>query len=295
MYGEGFQEIPYQERAKPPERPKSEAEAKVMDQVAELNIGLELEKHPVIRERLAEIGTHFEDSVDMAKIIRTVYGELSAELGLKPEERERMMRAAVLHDIGKSGPAGTETPFNKAVQTLFVPPEKPFKTHEAGRPKTIDEFMAEQGLQGSEKLRADLAAAGIDAGKESIIDFWRRHAGWSHDILKGEPATDVDADLIKVVASHHLFENTNPAALDIQNATPETRALLEQTEMLAAVDKYQAFRARGGMDHPQTIAQLKKISDARPPEIPQELREKFRKVIDILDKNKDGLEQFFEG
>lgn len=292
MYGEGFHEIPYQERAKASERPKSEAEARVMDEVAELNIGLELEKHPVIRERLAEIGTHFEDSVDMAKIIRAVYGELSEKLGLKPEERERMMRAAVLHDIGKSGPPGVEGPFNKAVQTLFVPPEKPFKTHVDGRPKSIEEFMAEQNTADREKLRADLAAAGIDASKESIIDFWRRHAGWSYEILKGEPATDVDADLIKVVATHHLFENQNPAALDMQ-AGPETQSLLEQTEMIAAVDKYQAFRARGGMDHATTITHLKKISDARPPEIPQHLRDKFREVIDILDRNKDDLEQFF--
>lgn len=286
-------EIPYQERPKAPERPKSEAEARVMDVVDDLDIGLELEKHPKLRERLAEIGTHFEDSVDMAKIIRTVYGELSEKLGLKPEERERMMRAAVLHDIGKSGPPGKEGPFHKAVQTLFVPPATPFRTHEGGRPKTIDEFMAEQGLGDREKLKADLAAAGIDAGKETIIDFWRRHAGWSYEILKEEPATDVDADLIKVVATHHLFENQNPAALELSGSA-DVQALLEQTEMLAAVDKYQAFRARGGMDHDATIAHLRKISDARPPEIPQHLRDKFKEVIDILDRNKEDLEQFFE-
>ena len=287
-------EIPYQERPKTPERPKSEAEARVMDEVAELDIGLQLEKHPKIRERLAEIGTHFEDSVDMAKIIRTVFGELAKKLELKGEDRERMMRAAVLHDIGKSGPPGKKGPFHEAVQTLFVPPATPFRTHVDGRPKSIEEFMTEQGMSDREKLKADLAAAGIDADKESIIDFWRRHAGWSYEILKGESGTDVDADLIKVVATHHLFENQNPATLDFHNAPKETQALLEQTEMIAAVDKYQAFRARGGMDHETTIVQLHKISDARPPDIPQTLRDKFKSVIDILDRNKDALEQYFE-
>ncbi|MEY4744842.1 MAG: hypothetical protein RL272_787 [Candidatus Parcubacteria bacterium] len=136
MYVEGFTEIPPQERRRP-ELPKSEAEARVMDKVQELDIDLEIEKHPKIRERLAELGTHFEDSVDMAKIINTIYAELSDKLGLKEEDKKRMMRTALLHDIGKSGPPGEQGPFHEAVQKLFVPPEKPFNTHADGRPKTI--------------------------------------------------------------------------------------------------------------------------------------------------------------
>lgn len=293
MYGEGFQEIPYQER-RDRDPKKKESERHVIETVAKLDVGLELEKHPRIRERLAEIGTHFEDSVDMAGIIDTVYGELADKLGLKEADKKRMMRTALLHDIGKSGPPGEEGPFHEVVQKLFVPPEKPFTTHVDGRPKTVAEFMAEQSMADQAKLKSDLAAAGVDAEKEPVIDFWRRHAEWTYGILKQEPANDVDPEVIKVAATHHLFENQNPAGIEFKDAPPETRAILEQTEMLAAVDKYQAFRARGGMDHDKTIAMLKKISDARPPEIPRELRDKFKAVIEILDKSKDSLAQYFE-
>jgi len=293
MYGEGLPDIPHQEH---PEREwlKKESEKRVADKVAELEIGLDLEKHPKIRERLAEIGSHFEDSVDMAKMIRTVYTELAEKLDLKEEDRNRMMRAAVLHDIGKSGPPGQQTEFHDAVRKLFVPPSKPFNVMDNGRAKTINDFLAEHDFGDNAQIKADLEKNGIETDKESMIDFWRRHAGWTYEILKEDPGTDVDADLIQVAATHHVLENQNPAHLDLENAPPETRKLLEQTELIAAVDKYQAFRARGGMDHDKTIAMLHKISAARPPDLPQELRDKFNAVIDILDKSKGSLEQYFE-
>jgi hypothetical protein len=294
MLTESLPEIP---RIEHPEHDllKKEAEAAVVEKVAALDIGLDLEKHPELLSRLAEIGSHFQDSVDMARIIRAVYGELKDELGLKENDPSRMMRAALLHDVGKSGPPGDRGDFHFAVRRLFVPPLRPFNPFIDGRAKTVSEFMAEQDVADVAKVSAALEVAGIAPEKTSMIDFWRRHAEWTYGILKEEPGVDVDADLVKVAATHHLLEHQNPAGLEISDIPAEAQVLevLEQTQLLAAVDKYQAFRARGGMRHEDATAQLAKIVDSRP-DLPRPLRDKFKAVIGILDRNKKVLEEYFK-
>ena len=274
---------------------KKEAEQAVVEKVAELNVGLDIEKHPELRSRLAEIGSHFQDSVDMARIIRTVYGELKARLGLREEGPERMMRAALLHDIGKSGPPGEEDDMRFAVRKLFIPPNRAFNPFVDGRAKTIGEFMDEQDVADRPKVEAALAAAGIAPESTPMIDFWRRHADWTYGILRTEPGDDVDAELVKIAATHHLLEDQNPAGLEVADVPAESQVLeiLEQAQLLSAVDKYQAFRARGGFAHESALAQMKKIVDGRK-DLPEKLRERFLAAIQVLDESKEDLEQFFK-
>ncbi len=273
---------------------KNSAEVLVSKKVDALDIGLDLERHPDLRLRLAEIGSHFDDSVDMAEIIRTVYGDIKGKLGLADEGPERLMRAAVLHDIGKSGPPGAEGEFHAAVRQLFVEPRRKFNPYIDGRAKTVREFADEQGLAERDKIFSALTEAGIDPEREPMIDFWRRHADWTYGILKSESGPDIDEKLITVASSHHLLENQNPAQVDLNSPPPDAQILevLEEMELLAAVDKYQAFRRRSGDEHETALAKLTSIIGSRQ-DLPNPLRSAFQSVIEVLDRHKDALSKMF--
>jgi len=275
---------------------KEAAKDTAAEKVAGLDIGLDLRRHPEINSRLAEIGSHFEDSLAMARMIQTVYEPLRAKLGLADEGPERLMRAAVLHDIGKSGPAGAETGFHDAVRRLFITPTRPFNHFAGGRNRTISEFLAEQELPDGAGIAAELRQAGIDPDQEAMIDFWRRHAQWTYDLLRTENGPDIDEDMIKIAATHHLLEGRNPAQLKLDEVPAEAHVLevLEESELLAAVDKYQALRQRVGLPHEEVIKKLNAMIDART-ELPETLRQKFRTIIEIIGNSREALEEFLGG
>ncbi len=293
MRRESLPDIPRREH--PEHDPlKKAAETAVVEKVAELRINLDLRRHPEIRSRLAELGEHFEDSLAMAQIVQKIYGPLKERLGLEDEKPDRLMRAAVLHDIGKSGPAGKETDFHYAVRRLFIAPKHPFNAFAESRKKTVREFVAEQDLADTDRVLEALRSAGIEPDKEPMIDFWHRHAAWTYDILKHETGADIDADTVSIASSHHLLENQNPARLDLEHVPSEAHVLevMEMSELLAAVDKYQAYRDRGKLKHEEAMAQLTRVLQAKK-DLPEALRQKFQAVIDVLTKSKEEMETFF--
>jgi len=230
----------------------------------------------------------------MAQIIQKIYGPLKERLGLEEENPDRLMRAAVLHDIGKSGPAGKEGDMHYAVRRLFITPRRPFNSFSDSRKKTVREFAAEQGMKENDKVFGALRAAGIDPDNEPMIDFWHRHAEWTYDILKSEAGTDLDQDVVNIASSHHLLENQNPAHLDLEHVPSEAHVLevLEMSELLAAVDKYQAFRDRGRLNHEEAMVQLRRIMESKK-NLPETLRQKFQAVIEVLAKSEDEMKAFF--
>lgn len=261
------------------------AERRVVETVRELGIDLDLEHLPDIRERLVELGTHFNDSVDIARLIRANFAELRQAAGLTTERPEYLMRAGLLHDIGKSGPPGERGEFHAAIRRLFEVPAKPFKPFDGGRAKTIAEFMHENGMADEEALTETLAAHGVDAQHEAAISFWRRHAEWTLSVLEEESEGALDEETVRIAASHHLLEGQNPAEINFGElvADPAAHEFLAQCELLAATDKYQAFRQRGGLEHASAIAALRKMAnDAK--NYPAVLRDKFLAVVDVLDK-----------
>jgi len=274
---------------------RAAAESMVSESIERLDIGLDMEKHPDLRSRLAELGSHFEDSLAMAKIIRTVYGGLKEALDLSDDGPERLMRAAVLHDIGKSGPAGAESDFHFAIRRLFIAPLRRFNPYIDGRAKTVQEYMTEQQIGKPEAIHAALEGAGIDPSRETMIGFWRRHAEWTYGILSSAAGADVDSDLINIAASHHLLENQNPARLALDQVPVEAHVLevLEESELLAAVDKYQALRSRGGSGHEEALEKLQTMITERT-DLPETLRTKFLRVVEVLSRSKDALAPYFE-
>lgn len=273
---------------------KEAAREIVAEKIAYLEIGLDLRRHPEINSRLAELGSHFEDSRVMAQMIRTLYGPLRQKLDLTDTGPERLMRAAVLHDIGKSGPPGVETGFHDAVHRLFIPPKHPFAAVPGGQKQTIRDYVAAQQLPDGAAIISELQKAGIDPDQEAMIAFWRRHAGWTHELLASEIGPDIDEDTVKIAASHHLFEDQDPARLELAKQPAETHALeiLEEAELLAVVDKYQASRQRGGLRHEEAVGRLNALIAART-DLPETLRQKFRTIVEIIDGSRNEIEQYF--
>ncbi len=272
------------------------AEKLVAEEVRELGVGLDLDRHPEVRKRLAELGSHFKDSVAIAKIVGATYPRMREALGLPDEGPERMMRAALVHDVGKSGPEGGVGDFHFAVRRLFITPKRPFNPFVDGRAKTIDEFIAEQGMPKPDAVRDALKEAGVDPATEPMVGFWRKHAQWSHDILGKETGAggDIDEKVAKIAASHHILDGQNPAGLAVAEIPAEAHVieLLEQCSLLAVADKYQAFRERGGSTHEESIARVRKLVESKADLSPL-LRDKFNAILDVLEKSKDALAPIF--
>lgn len=284
-----------------PEHPEQKdlqtaAERLVAEEVRELGVGLDLDKHPEVRKRLAEIGSHFKDSVSIAKIVGATYPAMREALGLPDETPERMMRAALVHDVGKSGPEGEPGEFHFAVRQLFITPKRPFNPFVDGRAKTIEEFIAEQKLPKPDVIREALKAQGVDAASEPMVGFWRKHAQWSNDILAKETGAgaDIDEKVAKIAASHHILDGQNPAHLETKDIPAEAHVieLLEQCGLLALADKYQAFRSRGGTPHAEAVAKVRKMVEAKTDLAPL-LKEKFGVILDVFEKSEGSLDPIF--
>lgn len=283
-----FHDLPRSERAEHTNA-REAALRHVTETVRDLGIELDLSRHPEIGERLVEIGTHFADSAEIARIARALYADLQKELELPDATPERVMRAAVLHDIGKSGPAGARGDFHAAVRALFVNPLRKFDLYRDGAPKSVNDYLTEQGLENAGGIAAALTAEGIDPATEPMIVFWRRHAQWTHDVLRAEPPSgDIDAETVRIAASHHMIEGLNPADLHPDSPAHEDDATLARRELVEAIDKYQAYRVRGGMTHAEAIARLRSAV-ANSKAYPEALRARFEKTIAVLERSEDAI------
>lgn len=292
-HGESMPDIPHPQHPEQRDLQKA-AEALVEKEVREMNVGLELDKHPEVRRRLAELGPHFKDSLAIAKIVGTTYPEMKKTLGLADEGPERMMRAALVHDVGKSGPEGDPGEFHFAVRQLFITPHRRFNPFVDGRAKTVDEFIAEQDIPKPDILKKALKDQGVDPSTEPMIHFWRRHAQWSHDLLSKETSNDIDDKVVKIAASHHILDGQNPAKLEVADIPAEAHVieLLEQCGLLAVADKYQAFRSRGGSSHEESIARVRKMVEAKT-DIAPLLKEKFNAILDVFARSEAALAPIF--
>lgn len=259
----------------------------VKQEIESLNLDLDLEKQPELLKRLAELGGHFRDSSLMAQIINSDYEDFRQNLGLSEPGPEKMMRAAILHDLGKSGPPEAPAEMRYAVRRLFSMPRTAFNPFDPeGEPKTISDFVVEQDLPDAEKIEATLSDNGIDPSEQPVLDFWRKHVEWTHELLEPYAGGDLGEDTVRIAASHHLIEGKNPAGIDFSEKAldPKTAEVISRANVLETVDKYQALRKRGGLSHDEAIARLKAVVEKNS-NVPDWMKENYGKAIDVLDKN----------
>ncbi len=278
---------------------------------AELTPNFDIASHHDLWARLAEIGRHFDDAAEMARMINKIYDRL----GLPEKDREKVLLAALIHDIGKSGPTQWSALDREKFDQMF--PHAPVAITKI---TTVKEFLDENKISNAHQIVDKLAwqlfnprdEKGLEEARwkiyqEKILDFWRRHADWTYEILKNNPA--IDSEIVKVAASHHILEDKNPAQLPLSEI-PHSAKVLEVTDkyqafrerisrgiksgkmeihLLALIDKYQAFRRRSAMSHEQAVKILKSMVEQS--ELGKDVQKEYIDIIVSFENAKSELEE----
>jgi HD-GYP domain-containing protein (c-di-GMP phosphodiesterase class II) len=251
--------------------------------------GLDIREYQEIFERFKILNgpesRHFEDAAQMVDIIEAIWDQLEKQL---PElEKEKMILATLLHDIGKSGPKEATPEEQGLIVALFDPRHYRAIAAAGTRVEEMSIFSAlrksdiEEGVQ--QKIVKYLSGMGVNIATEKMIDFWRRHADWTYDILKASKDDKLNERLAAMAASHHILDGKNPAGLNPEDIPNESKAIetIETYEVLTLVDKFQAFVKRSGLSHDAAIRVLEKIIEKQ--KFPERVKEDYRKILRVIE------------
>lgn len=146
-----------------------------------------------------------------------------------------------------------------------------------------------------QKIVNYLRGMGINIETEKMIDFWRRHADWTYEIISETQQDEkITPRLAAMAASHHILDGKNPARIDLEDIPAESKTLemIETYEVLTLVDKFQAFVKRSGLNHEEAIKVLHQIIDKQP--LLERVKDDYRKILEIIDFSKDKLQNILK-
>lgn len=264
---------------------------RVEEAFIELGIYFDLEANHKIIERLAETGEHFEDAVEMTKIIDLLW----EKFGITSVTKEELKLCALLHDVGKSGPAEASSELRACIKDIF--------TYSTGsdikiKPETtIAQYLELEGLDCvaySELLKTDLD---IDTENETILHFWRRHADWTEEILE-QHIDGIGEKILAIASSHHILDGKIPKVIKKIENIPEDASVIKvldkynitsSVDVVTLVDKYQAAHERGAKTHEEVIKILRGMID-NSPSLEEQIKKRYHHFVDILEQSQTELE-----
>lgn len=232
--------------------------------------------------RLARFSRYFFDSVMISRAtsnildyITKTYSGTKPEINLTEGQKARGRLAALLHDVGKSGPAKADAAAEQAVLALFrieTRTENPAGVRFGDR--LVGDVVAERYPDLKEKILELLNACGIESGNR-MRQFWDRHSYWTKEILEAAGGS-LSMETKIIAASHHIDKGHDPYGL-LKDEAGDTMKLqtrmigtmeeyiqglgagyaekLEQRVLIAA-DKYEAAVRRSEYDHADAYASL---------------------------------------
>lgn len=268
----------------------------IVDQFA--CIGLDIQVYPELFERFKHLHSpeskHFEDAVQMTEIINAIWNELETKLPFKLN-KEQLFLATLLHDVGKSGPKEATPAEQELIVTLFNPRRYQAIQEKGERIEQMPIFNVLQASDINDSIKKKIADyllnnLGIDIAKERMIDFWRRHADWTFDILSKNQGGKITQEIVRVASSHHILDGKNPACLDCENIPGEAKTIeiIESYEILILVDKFQAFVQRSGLSHDEAVAVLRQIIGRQ--NLSEKVKGDYLAILDVIEQSKDKLQ-----
>lgn len=226
------------------------AELKLSDAVFERL--MLLEQHSKFNEHARQIEQAVDNLLDYL-------AKQDPKFRVSNTQRKEALGAAVVHDIGKSGPADAAVEQQMAVVTLFN-----INIKKKPEEVTVAEAIEESSNQAD--LLTNLLACKITPDM-TMRQFYDQHAFWTKDNLEKH---QVGTGRMRIIAAtHHADRGINPYDLPeaeipweavIIGSMENYLELLEERALMV-VDKYESARSRSGrkMSHDEAMAVVKRI------------------------------------
>lgn len=247
--------------------------------------GLKERLNKSVMDRLVLLEKHSKFNQDSRMIERgmdNLIGYLSQanpDLVGMDEHRSEARVAAILHDIGKSGPAYATPEQQLAVINLYA--AENIKNPQ----QTVEEAVRDNFGSEADVVLDRLSECGVRP-EISMRHFWDLHGYWTKDILEAD-AKELSSRTRLIAGSHHITRGINPYDVPDHDIPDEARMVgvledyidIVEERALIAIDQYQANIRRSGSDHEKAIGWVR-----------QSIAEKFDNdsimhlVLDALDK-----------
>ncbi len=182
------------------------------------------------------------------------YADSHPELMLTEKQKGEGRMAAILHDIGKTGPDSATLDESKSIVKIFA--KESFKDPNLSLEDMVSNNFSKEE---AEEVTSHLKMMKINL-QVTMREFWDMHAQWTHDILEKFPKNLTKSTRI-IAGSHHFNKGINPYNLSESDVPfqSETIGLMEEYinaiggRILMAMDQYEARRRRGDSDHKTAI------------------------------------------
>ena len=217
----------------------------------------------------------------MQNILRYLHEHDSGGHDAHENHDTEALMAALVHDIGKSGPASANATEQEAVVRLFAAENINDPKMPVGQAINLYFEPAE-----APRLQTLLEHCGITANM-TMREFWDQHAYWTRDILEQHPNGVAERTRV-IAASHHIDRGINPYHVKEADSFPEAKAIGASEyyldalhgRLLLAVDKYQASVRRFGRNHEETLALVKQMLGEKYKK--DDAMKKILEAIDVL-------------
>ena len=215
-----------------------------------------LEKHSHFNQYSRRIESGMEK---VLKLLEEYHALKYPEIRRSEKQRLDGCVAAILHDIGKSGPVDATPEEQKMIIKIFAQEE--IRDLKMPIAKLVSNIFSESEVAGVLQMLEKHAIEGT----MPMRDFWDKHAQWTHDNLERYPQGLSEHARI-IAGSHHIDRDVDPYKL-LEAEVPLDARLIGTLEeymeaiegrALIALDQYEAATTRGGLSHKDAIFCVRK-------------------------------------
>jgi len=200
---------------------------------------------------LARDSKTFDDANRMSSYADRIfrhYEEVKPDAAFDSVERRTVVLGCLFSDIGKTGPADADAEGRRLVAEIFAVEN----VRDDRQPLTT--FFRTYFPDDAERRIAKVTSLGIDPSMP-VRQFWNLHSAWTLAIAE---ASGLPPEAVAAAASHHLLEDVNPEAIVAEDGRfrrsfGDNERFGRAEKLVIVLDKYDAARRRGGLDHAGAI------------------------------------------
>ena len=246
------------------------------DKISRQKVRLSLERigfHELLHEEitnrltLLEKGSKFNEysrriergMENVLNLLERQYAEKYPEVVFLKKQRYDGSIAAILHDIGKSGPAEATSKEQDLIIKLFA------RENIRNSNMLVSEVIGEMFFENQLAETLETLEKYKIGEKTTMREFWDRHAQWTHDILE-KYSQNLNAHVRMISGSHHIDRGINPYNLSDEVVVPLAANVIGTLEeyvetlegrALIALDQYEAAIERGKLSHEMALSRVR--------------------------------------